>query len=201
MLVGSTSTAYLAIMAMETSRRSEDDELKIEGLASADAAAAGAGDGLDGLLEKIEAAHAGDGLETVEPAGDSQAPAGDGATADENGGSSKTGDGSKTAATVEEILDKVGVDAAGRLEDTIKADEERLKTSSHRIVANKVRKNSKKYQGYAAFCLGAIVLGAVWLIVGLLTKSVWPIPFFGVWNEVCGAFLVVWGGLMLLNAR
>lgn len=195
MLVGSTSTAYLAIMAMETSRRSEDDELKIEGLASADAAAAGAGDGLDGLLEKIEAAHAGDGLETVEPAGDSQAPAGDGAAAD------GTGDSSKTAATVEEILDKVGVDAAGKLEDTIKADEERLKTSSHRIVANKVRKNSKKYQGYAAFCLGAIVLGAVWLIVGLLTKSVWPIPFFGVWNEVCGAFLVVWGGLMLLNAR
>lgn len=182
-------------MAMETRRRSEDDELKIEGLASADAAAAGAGDGLDGLLEKIEAAHAGDGLETVEPAGDSQAPAGDGAAAD------GTGDGSKTAATVEEILDKVGADAAGKLEDTIKADEERLKTSSHRIVANKVRKNSKKYQGYAAFCLGAIVLGAVWLIVGLLTKSVWPIPFFGVWNEVCGAFLVVWGGLMLLNAR
>lgn len=182
-------------MAMETSRRSEDDELKIEGLASADAAAAGAGDGLDGLLEKIEAAHAGDGLETVEPVGDSQAPAGDGAAAD------GTGDSSKTADTVEEILDKVGVDAAGKLEDTIKADEERLKTSSHRIVANKVRKNSKKYQGYAAFCLGAIVLGAVWLIVGLLTKSVWPIPFFGVWNEVCGAFLVVWGGLMLLNAR
>ena len=182
-------------MAMETRRRSEDDELKIEGLASANAAAAGAGDGLDGLLEKIEAAHAGNGLETVEPAGDSQAPAGDAAAADENG------DGSKTAATVEEILDKVGVDAAGKLEDTIKADEERLKTSSHRIVANKVRKNSKQYQGYAAFCLGAIVLGAVWLAVGLLTKSVWPIPFFGVWNEVCGAFLVVWGGLMLLNAR
>lgn len=190
-----TSTAYLAIMAMETSRRSEDDELKIEGLASANAAAAGAGDGLDGLLEKIEAAHAGDGLEAVEPAGDSQAPAGDGGTAGENG------DGSKTAPTVEEILDKVGVDAAGKLADTIKADEERLKTSSHRIVASKVRKNSKQYQGYAAFCLGAIVLGAVWLAVGLLTKSVWPIPFFGVWNEVCGAFLAVWGGLMLLNAR
>lgn len=187
-------------MAMETNRRSEDEELKIEGLASADAAG-GAGDGLDGLLEKIEAAHAGDEPETVEPAGDSQAPAVDGGTAGEGDGSGKISDGSETATTVEEILDKVGVDAAGKLADTIKADEERLKTSSHRIVASKVRKNSKQYQGYVAFCLGAIVLGAVWLAVGLLTKSGWPIPFFGVWNEVCGAFLVVWGGLMLLNAR
>lgn len=179
---------------MQTRRRVEDGDLKIEELVSTNVSNAGDGGSLDDLLKRVEEQHAGDETDTVDAAGDGAAAAS--APVD-----AAAGKGNEQATTVEEVLEKVDRASAGKLEDTIKADEARLKASSHKLVASKVRKSSKQYSGYVAFCVGAIVLGAVWLAVGLLTGSVWPIPLFGVWNEVCGAFLIMWGGLMLLDAR
>lgn len=179
---------------MQTRRREEDEDLKIGELASNNVSEAGDDGDLDDLLKRVEAQHAGDEPDAVDATGDGTAASS--ASAD-----AAAGKGGEQATTVEEVLEKVDRAAAGKLEDTIKADEARLKASSHKLVASKVRKSSKQYSGYVAFCVGAIVLGAVWLAVGLLTGSVWPIPLFGVWNEVCGAFLIMWGGLMLLDAR
>ena len=170
----------------------EDGNLKIEELASTNVSETGDEGGLDDLLKRVEERHAGDETDTVDATDDGASVASADAAA---------GKDAEQETTVEEVLEKVDRAAAGKLEDTVKADEARLKASSHKLVASKVRKSSKQYSGYVAFCLGAVVLGAVWLIVGLLTKSVWPIPLFGVWNEVCGAFLIMWGGLMLLDAR
>lgn len=172
----------------------EDEDLKLGELASTNAPEAGDGGSLDDLLKRVEEQHAGDETDTVDATGDgaaaSSAPAG-----------AAAGKGVEQPITVEEVLEKVDRASAGKLEDAIKADETKLKASSHKLVASKVRKSSTQYSGYVAFCVGAIILGAVWLAVGLLTGSVWPIPLFGVWNEVCGAFLIMWGGLMLLDAR
>lgn len=175
---------------MRTRRRVEDEDLKIEELASTNVSNAGDGESLDDLLKRVEEQHTGDETDTVDATGDDAAAS-----------SAAAGKGDEQSTTVEEVLEKVDRTSAGKLEDTIKADEARLKASSHKLVASKVRKSSTQYSGYVAFCVGAIILGAVWLAVGLLTGSVWPIPLFGVWNEVCGAFLIMWGGLMLLDAR
>lgn len=175
---------------MQTRRRVEDEDLKIEELASTNVSEAGDGGSLDDLLKRVEEQHAGDETDAVDATGDDSAAS-----------SASAGKGDEQSTTVEEVLEKVDRTSASKLEDTIKADEARLKASSHKLVASKVRKSSTQYSGYVAFCVGAIILGAVWLAVGLLTGSVWPIPLFGVWNEVCGAFLIMWGGLMLLDAR
>lgn len=172
----------------------EDEDLKVEELTSTNASEAGDGESLDDLLKRVEEQHTGDETDTVDATGD-------GAAASITSAGAASGKGDEQSTTVEEVLEKVDRISAGKLEDAIKADEARLKASSHKLVASKVRKSSTQYSGYVAFCVGAIILGAVWLAVGLLTGSVWPIPLFGVWNEVCGAFLIMWGGLMLLDAR
>lgn len=163
----------------------EDEDLKIEELAQTNVSEAGDGGSLDDLLKRVEEQHAGDEPDAVDATGDGAA----------------AGKGAEQPTTVKEVLEKVDRASASKLEDAIKADEDRLKASSHKLVASKVRKSPTQYSGYVAFCVGAIILGAVWLAVGLLTGSVWPMPLFGVWNEVCGAFLIMWGSLMLLDAR
>ena len=169
---------------MQTKRRSEEDELKVEESVKTSIESSTDDYRLDDLLARVEAKHEDDETPVVEA----------------DSGAHVIGSGDDDA-TVDEVLDKISADAASKLEDTVNADTARLAASSHKLVASKVRKSSKQYNGYVGFCGGAIVLGAVWLAVGLLTKSAWPIPFFGIWNEVCGGFLVMWGGLMLLDAR
>lgn len=103
--------------------------------------------------------------------------------------------------TVEELLDQIDAKSKSEVDKAIKADERKVTQNVNSFILTKTRKSTKKYSGYLAFCLTVMAIGAVWAGVGIATGSQWPIPWFGWWNVGCGGFLVVWGGMLLLDLR
>lgn len=165
---------------------------------------------IDDALNKVDASHDdGDdnGLDElsvrVEERLNAEEPGG---TPDSTGDSGAHDDSDSDAIedkpTLDSILAQVDSDAKSKVGQAEELDNRRLTFAVNPIIRSKASRTKEgTAKGWLPFCLTIIIVGIVWAVIGFCTGGSWPIPLFGWWNMACGCFLVVYGGLMLLNWR